>query len=100
MKLFDVFRNRRSADTAKERLQLLLAYERADRGRPDFLPQMQQEILQVVAKYMKVNDDQVEVKIDRGPDITMLEVNIELPATVVQNLAKAEPAARRKKTAV
>ncbi|MFN3075982.1 MAG: cell division topological specificity factor MinE [Alphaproteobacteria bacterium] len=79
MSLFNFFRPRRSADTAKERLQILLAHERADREAPDFLPLLQKEILQVVAKYLDINEDQVEVKLDRGFDVSTLEVNIELP---------------------
>ena len=36
------------ADTAKERLQILLSHERTDRSGPQYLPQLQKEILQVI----------------------------------------------------
>jgi cell division topological specificity factor len=79
--IFDLFKNRprKSAETAKERLQILMAHERSSRGGPDFLPMMQKEILAVVAKYVDVKEDKVLVKVDRGADFSTLEVEIELP---------------------
>jgi cell division topological specificity factor len=68
-----------SADTAKERLQILLSHERVDRSAPDFLPLLQRDILEVVKKYMRVERDDVDVKLERGPDLSTLEINIELP---------------------
>ena len=83
MNLFDIFRRERrtSADTAKERLQILLAHERVDTTGPDYLPLLQKEILEVVKKYfpVQVEGDRVEVKLERGAEVSTLEVNIELP---------------------
>ncbi len=82
MSIFDFFRSgkKTSADAAQERLQIVLAYERKNKAMPDFLPKLQQELIQVVRKYVTVGDDQVDVNLDQGPDCTMLEVNIELPS--------------------
>jgi len=82
MSIFDFFRSRKksSADAARERLQIVLAYERKNKAMPDFLPKLQQELITVVRKYVTVNDDQVDINLDQGIDCTMLEVNIELPA--------------------
>ncbi len=83
MNLFDFFRRQRRtpAQTAKERLQILLAHERIDTSGPDYLPVLQKEILEVVRKYipLDVDGDRVEVKLERGSDVSTLEVNIELP---------------------
>ena len=83
MNLLDLFRRQRQtpAQTAKERLQILLAHERVDTAGPDYLPLMQKEILEVVKKYLPVQFDRekVEVKLERGFDVSTLEVNIELP---------------------
>ncbi len=91
MGLFDFFRSRRpapptapavppAASVAKERLQILLSHERADRGaRSEFLPALQKEILEVVAKYLVIDQEKVMVKLERGKDISYLEVNVELP---------------------
>ena len=68
-----------SADTAKERLQILLQHERGDRSGPDYLPLLQRDILEVVQKYMRVGHDDVDIKLERGDDLSTLEINIELP---------------------
>lgn len=71
---------KKSAEAARERLQILLAHERAGLAGADFLPQLQREILEVIRKYVAVDEDRVQVKLDREIDLSVLEVNIELPA--------------------
>ena len=44
-----------TASVAKERLQIIVARERSTRGGPDYLPQLQEELLQVVRKYVPVD---------------------------------------------
>jgi len=82
MSIFSFFRpaQKTPASQAKERLQIVMAHERAGRTGPDFLPMLQQELLAVIAKYVDLDDNKVEVKLDRGGDCSTLEVNIELPA--------------------
>ena len=41
-----------SAETAKERLQILLAHERQDRSSPEYLPLLQKDIVAAVLKYV------------------------------------------------
>jgi cell division topological specificity factor len=81
MKFLDFFRptQKKSAEQAKERLKLLLAHERAHRNGPDFLPLLQQELVAVICKYVQIDTESVEVKLESNGDISMLEVNIELP---------------------
>ncbi len=69
-----------SAATARDRLQILLAHERAGLEGNDFLPQLQREIIEVIRKYVSVDDQRVQVKLDREQNLSVLEVNIELPA--------------------
>lgn len=73
-------RQNTSADTAKERLQILLSHERVDRSGPDYLPLLQRDILEVIQKYMRVGKDGVDIKLERGVDLSTLEINIELPS--------------------
>lgn len=85
MRIFDFFRSTpakksNSAAHAKERLQIVMAHERAGREGPDFLPILQKELLDVIAKYVDIDSNKVEVRLDRGGDCSTLEVNIELPA--------------------
>ncbi|OOC10115.1 MULTISPECIES: cell division topological specificity factor MinE [Thioalkalivibrio] len=81
MGIFDYFRQPRqkSANVAKERLQIIVARERAARSGPDYLPAMQQELLQVIRKYVEVDDDAVQMNVDREGDCEVLELNITLP---------------------
>ena len=82
MKLFDYFVRPRppsSAQTAKDRLQILLAHERQDRSQPEYLPLLQKDILDVIRKYIEVASDKVEVRLQRGERMSTLEIGIELP---------------------
>lgn len=81
MGILDYFRSNKakSADKAKERLQILIAHERLDRAGPDFLPQMRRDILSVICKYVQIDEDQVNVQYEKGTDYDVLELNIALP---------------------
>ena len=68
-----------SAPVARERLQILLAHERSQRGQPDLLGILREEILAVVSRHVKLDPDKVLVKMDRGKSMSTLEVDIELP---------------------
>ncbi len=84
MSIFSLFGRtpKKSADAARERLQILLAHERAGLSGADFLPQLQRELIEVIRKYVAVDDDRVQVKLDREQHLSVLEVNIELPSPV------------------
>ena len=58
----------KSASVAKERLQIIVARERATRGGPDYLPQLQEELLMVVRKYVEVDQDAINIQVDRLRD--------------------------------
>ena len=81
MKLLDYFRSNRqsSASVAKERLQVLVAHERSARNAPSYLPQLQNEILAVIKKYVSVSDDAVQIQLDHDDHQDILELNITLP---------------------
>jgi cell division topological specificity factor len=70
---------KKSASVARERLQIILAHERAGRGGPDYLPALQQELIAVISKYVAVGQDDIKVSLDRQDDYDVLEVNIVLP---------------------
>jgi cell division topological specificity factor len=83
MSILDLFFRREpdSARLAKDRLQIVVARERASTGDrvQSYLPQLQQELLQVIAKYEKLDMEQVSVMLDRKGDAEVLEINIVLP---------------------
>ncbi len=69
-----------SASIAKERLQLILAHERNGRSSsPDYLPQLQRELVAVITKYVQINPEDIKVHMERDGDLEVLEVKIELP---------------------
>lgn len=69
-----------SASVAKERLQIILAHERTGRERsPDYLPQLQQELLAVISKYVNINLEDIKVQLERQDTLEVLEVKIEMP---------------------
>lgn len=71
-------RTNQSAAVAKNRLQIVLAQERAGRDAPDFLPLLKKEILAVVAKYLDVEDEMIKVQLEKSGDTSILEINVEL----------------------
>jgi cell division topological specificity factor len=81
MNIFDIFRIKKNptAAIAKERLQIIVAHERRQNNSPDYLPMLQQELLEVIAKYVKVKQDQVQVSFQNAGDCSILELNITLP---------------------
>lgn len=83
MSWMDVFRSQKkpaSAKMAKERLQLVVAHRRTDdSAQPDYFPQLQQDLLKVLRRYVHVNDDAVQMDIEREGDLEVLELNITLP---------------------
>ncbi|MEI2417464.1 cell division topological specificity factor MinE [Orrella sp. JC864] len=68
-----------SASVAKERLQIILAHERSDRDAPDYLPQLQKELIEVISKYIKINPDDIKVHVEKQDSLEILEVKIEMP---------------------
>lgn len=68
-----------TASVAKERLQIILAHERSGRGRPDYLPQLQRELVAVISKYVSINADDIKVHLERQDNLEVLQVKIELP---------------------
>ena len=72
-------RRRPTAAVARERLQIILAHERASRTAPEFLPALQQDIIQAITKYFPIDPEGVRVQFDRRDSCAVLELNIALP---------------------
>jgi cell division topological specificity factor len=80
MNLISLFRKRSSAPVARERLQVLLAHERSVIGKSDLLATLQEEILAVIAKHVAIDRQAVQIKLDRGDKVSMLEIDVEVPS--------------------
>jgi cell division topological specificity factor len=79
MRLLNLFRRRGSAPVARERLQILLSYERASRGQPDLLGLLREEILAAIAKHVTVEHESVQVRMERGASVSTLEIDVQIP---------------------
>lgn len=79
MSLLNLFRRNRSAPVARERLQLLLAYERNNRNLPDLVAVLREEIMAVIARHLPVEHDDVRVTMARGDTVSTLEIDIHFP---------------------
>lgn len=82
MNLLDFFRERKKqtpASIAKERLQIIVAHERNQRSEPDYLPALQKELIEVIRKYVNIDNDQVQVALESQGNCSILELNVTLP---------------------
>ncbi len=89
MDLMGFFRTKKpaSAATARDRLMVAVAWQRDQDGRnatsrdggPSYLPQMRDEILSVIRKYVQVADSAVKVNVQHEDGLDVLEMNITLP---------------------
>ena len=80
MSLLDYFKSKKKPSTAvmaKERLQIIVAHQRGQRDTPDYFPQMKQEIIAVIRKYVQIDPDKITVQLDKKSDeLSVLELNI------------------------
>ena len=88
MMLFSFMRRRASAPVARERLQILLEYERNMNSQVDLIAVLRQEILAVVSRNVTVDPDRVQVSVDRGANVSTLAVDIEIPNRPAKRAAR------------
>lgn len=70
---------RTAAQVAKERLQIIVSHESHRKDNPDFIKKLQAEIIEVISKYIKVDQDKIRVQLERIGDQSVLELNVSLP---------------------
>ena len=87
MSLLDLLfgKKKATASVAKERLQIILPHERASltgdgkNFAPSWLPDLQRELLAVIAKYIQVDQDALTVNLEKRDNLELLEINVTLP---------------------
>ena len=80
MSLFDFLKPKKNtAQTAKNRLQIIIAQERSSAGAPDYLPLMRREILEVIRKYVNVDVEAVKVDVVKDGEHDVLDISVSLP---------------------
>lgn len=80
MSLFGFARRRGSAPVARERLQILLEYERSPFSQSNLFVVLKEEILAVINRHITVDPEKVDVKVDRTDNVSTLAVNVEIPS--------------------
>lgn len=85
MSILDIFRNNRktSANIAKDRLLQLIVdqrfHSRIDRLDLD---KLQKELIEVISRYLPIQEHEVTVEVERDDNRSILELNVVLPADI------------------
>lgn len=75
MSLFDFFRRKKSANLAKERLRMVLSYERKDLP-TNFTDMLQKDLIHVFEKYPQFNLSNMEINVNEGNKRDELSISI------------------------
>ena len=68
-----------SAQTARDRLQIIIAQERVKDQAPDYLKKKKKELLEVLSKYVHVSLEDIRISQEKQDGVDVLELNITLP---------------------
>ena len=79
MSLFRFLKPRGTAPVARERLQILLAHERAALGQRDLVTVLRDELLATIARHIEFDPEKLSVKMDRTDTVSTLEIDVEIP---------------------
>ena len=80
MSLFGWINRRGSAPLARERLKVLLAYERTLGANSDLVGILREEILALIRRHVMVEPDKVQVKMHRRVRASTLAFEVKVPA--------------------
>ncbi len=64
-----------TASIARDRLQIIIAREHSS-SQKNFLPQLEKELIEVIKKYININEKDIKVSLNKEGDIEILDVNI------------------------
>ena len=94
LKFFRI-RNKKSAQSAKERLQIVVSHQRATDNGPEFLLELRQELLNVISKYITIDIDQINVNLQKVGNCSILELNFAIPELNGKPLNKPDAAIKK-----
>jgi len=79
MNLFRFLKPVSSAPVARERLQILLEYERRMVSQSSLITTLKEEILAAVSRHVAIDPERIHVSIDRGDGFSTLAVGVQIP---------------------
>jgi cell division topological specificity factor len=79
MRLFRFLKPVSSAPVARERLQILLEYERRMVSQSSLITTLREEILAVVSRHVSIDPEKIHVSVDSGDGFSTLAVDIQIP---------------------
>ena len=82
MRLFRFLKPVSSAPVARERLQILLEYERRMVSQSSLITTLREEILAVVSRHVTIDPERIHVSVDTGDGFSTLAVDIQIPNRV------------------
>jgi len=75
MSIFDLFRRKKSSEVAKERLMMVLSYERKGLP-PNFADVLQEDLIKVFSKYPQFDSKRIEVELKNDGEVDQLWISI------------------------
>ena len=85
MNLLKLLGRRGTAPVARERLQILLAHERKSACDSDLIAILHKEVLDAISKHITIDPDKVDVSMHRRDLISVLEIDIAIEPSVVDD---------------
>ncbi|UVK77045.1 MAG: Z-ring positioning protein MinE [Sodalis sp. Fle] len=82
MALLDFFlsRKKKTANIAKERLQIIVAERHKGDNEPYYFPQLKRDLLEVICKYEQIAPEMLSIQLEKKDgDISILELNLTVP---------------------
>lgn len=93
MSILDYFRSskKNSADTAKERLQIIVAHQRSNReghnnAHDVNLQVLKQRLIDVISDFLHIDENEFRVELERDQGRSVLELNVTLPDDVPEEV--------------
>lgn len=80
------FREKNTGKTARKRMQMVLMHDRLDLT-PDVMDQLKDDILEVLSRYMDIDQETMSVDLEQGNDYTALVSNVHIKRVYRRPLA-------------
>ena len=92
MNLFRFLKPVSSAPVARERLQILLEYERRMVSQSSLITTLKEEILAAVSRHVAIDPERIHVSIDRGDGFSTLAVGVQIDVVRASSSSEIEVA--------